>query len=146
MRRTVIALLIPLALLGVACGGDDDPTVQGSPPATVETPEPTDEPTQSPTEECVDQTDQGQIEVEMYDNFFEPACLTVSEDQPSQILNEGDAAHTFTIPETQVDVELDPGERFGGEGFGLPAGEYVYYCRFHGSPAGSGMAGTMTIE
>jgi plastocyanin len=143
MRKSVaFALLLLLAMFGVACGGNDNPAIE-SPGAT----EPTDEPTEEPTEDCLDGTGEAEVTITMGDNFFDPECFSVDQSAALDLVNDGSAAHTFTIPESQIDVEFDPGESQTLEGPSpLEPGEYVYYCRFHGSPGGgAGMSGTLTV-
>ncbi len=149
MRKSVVSLLCLMALFGSACGGSDDPTVPSSPTGATETTDPTDLPTDEPTEPadtCEDLSAATEASVLLLDNFYEPSCFIVSQEAALVLQNDGAAAHTFTIPNSPVDFELAPGAGQRVEG---PApvgpGEYVFYCKFHGSAAGGGMSGTVTI-
>ena len=147
MRKPLLILLALVALLGAACG-EDDPTVEGPTTTAAEpTDEPTDDPTDEPTETdepCEDQTGDDQIELTMDDSEFDPTCLSVLASQTIHIVNQGEQVHSFTIDGTQVDIDVQPGDEFGGEGNAVSPGEYTFYCKYHGAPDGTGMAGTMT--
>jgi plastocyanin len=141
MRKSVsIVLLVLLATLTVACAGDDNPTIQS--------PAPDETATEEPTDECTDLSGEPEANVTLTDNQFDPTCLIVDQAITLNLVNQGSAAHTFTIPGSDIDLELQPGEFGTLEGPApLDPGEHVYYCRFHGSPAGgSGMSGTVTIN
>jgi plastocyanin len=59
------------------------------------------------------------------------------------LTNAGDATHTFTIDELDVDEELAPGATAEVQA-DLPSdgGQLRFYCRFH---AAQGMEGTITV-
>jgi plastocyanin len=138
----MIVLLALVALTGAACGGDD-PTVPSSPgPSVPTTVAGTTPPTESP--QCDDQSG-GTANVVMQDNFFEPDCLIAERSGDLDLKNLGANPHTFTIDNSDVDFELAPGDSQTITGPApLAPGAYVFYCKFHGSPAG-GMKGTITI-
>jgi plastocyanin len=147
-KPLAIVLLLLLAVAGVACGSDD-PTVQGpttdGPTATGPTDEPS-TPTTDPGDDCDDQTGDDTAEVAMEDSFFDPECLSVDRSSSLHLQNNGQAAHTFTISGTPVDFTIQPGQDQTIDGPApLEPGEYTFYCKFHGSAAGSGMAGSITI-
>jgi plastocyanin len=84
----------------------------------------------------------GKVEIEMYDNYFEP---TVLKGEPGQqveleLKNEGEAAHTLTIAEQSVDAEVQPGDETEVDVTFPESGELVFICRFHES---SGMVGAL---
>jgi plastocyanin len=84
----------------------------------------------------------GKVEIEMYDNFFEP---TILEGKPGQkvtieLKNEGKAAHTFTISEQSVDQEVEPADEAEVDITFPESGELTFVCRFHES---SGMVGAL---
>jgi plastocyanin len=87
----------------------------------------------------------GDVEVEVDDFYFGP---TVLEGEAGQTLtvtlfNEGDAAHTFTVDELDVDEELQPGDEDVTAEVTFPdSGALVYYCRFHVS---GGMLGGLSV-
>jgi plastocyanin len=85
-----------------------------------------------------------EIEVEVGDFYFAP---TVLEGEAGQTLavslhNEGVVAHTFTIDEQDVDVQLGGGESGQAEVTFPDSGALVFYCRFHVS---GGMLGGLSV-
>jgi len=93
-----------LAVATVACSGDDGPTACATPtPGT---------------------------EFQMLDFEFAPLCLEVAGDSIS-IANLGEAPHTFTIPETDIDVRLDPGASDDIAIGDLTPGLYEVRCTLH---------------
>jgi plastocyanin len=92
---TVRVASISMVLLLVSCGGDGGgggarPTSTGG----------------SPSADCVETTDLTAV-----DNEFEPICVIAASGDELTISNEGSAPHTFTIPDTDVDVTLQPGDQ-----------------------------------
>jgi len=84
----------------------------------------------------------GKVEIELYDNYFEP---TVLKGKPGQKLelelkNEGKAAHTFTISKQSVDKEIQPGDETETEVTFPQSGQLEFVCSFHQS---SGMVGLL---
>jgi len=84
----------------------------------------------------------GKVEIEMYDNYFEP---TILEGKPGQkvtleLKNEGKAAHTFTVSKQSVDQEVQPGDEAEVDITFPQSGELTFVCRFHQS---SGMVGAL---
>jgi plastocyanin len=78
----------------------------------------------------------------MVDNEFQPADLTVSAGTELQLSNEGQAGHTFTIPDGGIDEQVEPGQS-SSTTIDLEAGTYDFVCEFHES---AGMTGTLTVE
>jgi plastocyanin len=86
----------------------------------------------------------GKVEIELYDNYFEP---TVLEGKPGQkveleLKNEGNAAHTFTISDQMVDKEVQPGDETETEVTFPQSGQLEFVCKFHQS---SGMIGALQV-
>ena len=84
----------------------------------------------------------GKVEIEMYDNFFEP---TILEGKPGQkvtieLKNEGKAAHTFTVSEQSIDQEVEPADEAEVDITFPESGELTFVCKFHQS---SGMVGAL---
>ena len=84
----------------------------------------------------------GKVEIEVYDNYFEP---TVLKGKPGQkvtleLKNEGKAAHTFTISNQSVDKELQPGDEGEVDVTFPQSGQVEFVCKFHQS---SGMIGAL---
>jgi plastocyanin len=84
----------------------------------------------------------GKVEIEMYDNYFEPTVLKGTPGQKVEIelKNEGEAAHTFTISEQSVDQEVQPGDEAEVEVTIPDSGMLPFVCTFHKS---SGMVGEL---
>jgi plastocyanin len=85
-----------------------------------------------------------EVELELGDFYFEP---TVLEGQAGQTLsvsltNEGGVAHTFTIDDQDVDVQLSGGESGEAQVAFPDSGALVFYCRFHVS---GGMLGGLSV-
>jgi plastocyanin len=85
------------------------------------------------------------VEIEMYDNYFEP---TILEGKPGQkvtieLKNEGEAAHTFTISEQSIDQEVQPADEAESEVTFPESGELTFTCKFHES---SGMVGELVAS
>ncbi len=76
---------------------------------------------------------------------FRPDELAVAPCATISLTNRDDVAHTFTIDGSATDFLLIGGSK-GSTQLALPPGTYVYYCRFHGNPDGSGMAGELKIR
>jgi len=89
-------------------------------------------------------SESGKVEIELYDNYFEP---TVLEGKPGQkveleLKNEGKAAHTFTISDQMVDKEVQPGDETETEVTFPQSGQLEFVCKFHQS---SGMIGALQV-
>ena len=78
---------------------------------------------------------------------FSPDCMTAKNTQKLELINTGCIEHTFTVVGTPVDVTLNGGQtqELAAPGSSLKPGTYVFYCKFHGSPDGSGMAGKIIV-
>ena len=84
-------------------------------------------------------------EVSAVDTAFEPRELAVSPGTTVVWTNEGSLPHTVTADDGSFDSgTLEPGETF--QFIFETAGEYPYYCEFHGGPGGEGMAGTIIVQ
>lgn len=114
-------------------------------PAETPTEEPTAEPTEVPTEEPTAETAPAPVEtVTIVDSAFQPAELTVPAGTTITWVHQGRLTHTVTAN----DGSFNSGNLRNGDTFSFTfseAGSYPYYCRFHGSPGGFGMAGTITV-
>jgi plastocyanin len=84
----------------------------------------------------------GKVKVELYDNFFEPTVLkgTPAQKQAIELENEGEAAHTFTIAEQNVDQQVEPGDEAEVEVTFPESGTLTFVCTFHES---GGMVGEL---
>ena len=80
-------------------------------------------------------TASGKVEIELYDNYFEP---TILKGKPGQMVelelkNEGNATHTFTLAEQSVDKEIQPGDETETEVKFPASGVLKFECKFHGA-------------
>jgi len=87
-------------------------------------------------------TASGKVEIELYDNYFEP---TILKGKPGQMVelelkNEGAATHTFTLAEQSVNKEIQPGDETETEVKFPASGELKFVCTFH---EGEGMIGAL---
>lgn len=131
LKRTAALLAAPLIALaliaGVACGDDDEDVDDDATP------------TQTPRPEAEE------FELAADDNLtFTPDVieLEVGESLDIHMSNNGNTAHTFTLDELNIDVEVPASN---DETIPLTAsapGEYTFYCKFHDE---SGMVGTLRI-
>lgn len=78
--------------------------------------------------------------VTMIDNEFEPSDPVVDEGSTLTLVNDGEAAHTFTIDDEGIDEILESGAETSLE-IALAAGEYAFICSFHPE-----MTGTLTVQ
>ena len=87
-------------------------------------------------------SESGKVEIELYDNYFEP---TILKGKPGQMVelelkNEGSAEHTFTIAEQSVNKEIQPGDETETEVKFPASGDLKFVCMFH---QGEGMIGAL---
>ncbi|HEX2274327.1 MAG TPA: cupredoxin domain-containing protein [Acidimicrobiales bacterium] len=87
------------------------------------------------------------INVEMRDDVFVPRDVTVTQSDEILWRNVGANPHTATASNGMFDSgNVDPGGTFTFAFTNVPPGTYIYYCRYHGTPTGQGMAGTITVQ
>lgn len=86
-----------------------------------------------------------ELALELDDFYFEPTVISGSPGQTLslRLSNEGSAAHTFTLEEQGIDVELEPGGSAQVEVTFPDSGLALFFCRFH---AGSGMRGALRVR
>jgi plastocyanin len=84
------------------------------------------------------------VEVTIEDFAFKPGSLLVEDGQPLELTlkNTGQAPHTFTIDELNVDIELQPGAEDTVLVETSDSGDFEYYCRFHKA---QNMKGALTV-
>jgi plastocyanin len=130
--RKVMPVVAVLALVGAACGGDDEPE-DGA------TTQPTDgeETTTEPTD---DGGGGGGVVVTANNFAFTPADVTVASGDTITATNGNPLTpHTFTVEETDIDVNLPAGTSEDVT-IDLDPGEYGFVCTIHGQ-----MTGTLTV-
>jgi plastocyanin len=75
---------------------------------------------------------------------FQPTTLSAKSCTTVALNNKDATTHTFTIDKSPINVTLPGGSKSSAE-LALAPGNYIWYCRFHGSPAGTGMSGNLTV-
>jgi len=135
-RLPIVAAAVCLLVGAAACGGygDDKKSEEGT--TTIGGVQAESHGTKDVSGET------GKVEIEMYDNYFEP---TILEGKPGQkvtieLKNEGKVAHTFTISEQSVDQEVEPADEAEVDVTFPESGELTFVCKFHQS---SGMVGAL---
>ncbi|MPZ49162.1 MAG: hypothetical protein GEU75_07665 [Dehalococcoidia bacterium] len=133
VNRVLCLGFVPLAILLIACGGDDDSSpTSGAPTA----PPPT-----NPTTTAANPAPSGPS-ISVADFSYSPAALTVPAGQVAiATRNMGPSPHTFTI-DNVVDVQLNAGQSTAIQ-FSAAAGSYTFYCTLHGR---SVMSGQLTVQ
>ncbi len=84
----------------------------------------------------------GKVEIEMYDNYFEPTVLkgTPGQKVTLELKNKGNTAHTLTITDQSVDQEVQPADEAEVDVTFPQSGVLAFVCKFHQS---SGMVGEL---
>ena len=84
----------------------------------------------------------GKVEIELYDNYFEPTVLKGKPGQKVELelKNEGENPHTLTISDQSVDKEIQPGDEGEVEVTFPQSGQLEFVCKFHES---KGMIGAL---
>ena len=125
-RARVLALVLGGSLVLAACGGGDDGNDAVAQP---------DAPATEAAEGATTTT------VTMRDNEYAPADPVVGSGE-LELVNEGEAPHTFTVEGEDVDVEVEAGAKSTAT-IDLEPGTYTVFCEFHRS---QGMETTLTVE
>lgn len=105
MKIRQLAAIAALVLL-TACGGDV-----------------------APPEACSDPLDA--TTVELADFAFRPDCLSAEAGATITLENTGDALHTFTVKDTDVDFDVDAGTSVEASLSGVDPGTYAVTCTLH---------------
>ena len=85
-------------------------------------------------EDCADLSTQGETYAVTIEDFaYDPSCFTASASQGIRITNADDAVHTFTLRDTEIDLEVPAGETVeGAPATGvLDPGTYDLICTYH---------------
>lgn len=131
MKELMVVLAV-IALAGVGCAQDEEPTLS----------EPSPEATETATGTAAEVNEHGtktftessfETELELDDFYFEPTYIKAPGGSTAtlELFNEGSATHTFTIDALNVDEELEPEARTTIEVELGTETRYEYYCRFH---------------
>ena len=131
-----VVVIVGLALLAAGCGGYGSKKSEGGTTTIAGSA------AQSHGTKDVSGTT-GKVEVEMYDNYFEPTVLTGKPGQKVtiELKNSGKVAHTFTIAGS-VDKEIQPADEGEVDVTFPQSGETKFVCKFHQS---GGMVGALQV-
>lgn len=111
MRRALLIAILPVALALPACSGESAAPACEDPVATTE--------------------------VELADFEFVPVCVEASAGDTLRLVNTGEAPHTYTVSDSDVNVNLDGGES-GDAALGeLAADTYAVRCTYHPQMVGA---------
>jgi plastocyanin len=72
----------------------------------------------------------------MVDNEFQPSSFTAASTTIS-VTNDGQALHSFTIADGDIDQDVQAGESAEVDLSGLEAGTYDLICKYHPEMTGS---------
>jgi plastocyanin len=78
--------------------------------------------------------------VTMVDNEFQPSEFTAAGDTLA-VTNEGQALHSFTVPDGGIDQDVAAGESADIDLSGLESGTFDLQCKYHPE-----MIGSITVE
>ncbi|HEX5950942.1 MAG TPA: cupredoxin domain-containing protein [Actinomycetota bacterium] len=137
MRKTMIALVVLLALGLAACSGRYKPDgTAGGAAAGTETGAQGE--TGATTADCVDQTG-GDATISISGFAYDANCLTVSAANGITIVNEDRSAHSFSVEGGIVDETLEAGQTVTVKSLSdlEPGKTYAFNCRFHPPMTGS---------
>jgi plastocyanin len=76
----------------------------------------------------------------MVDNEFQPSEFTAASDSLS-VTNEGEALHSFTLPDGNIDEDVQAGQSADIDLSGLDPGTFDFVCKYHPE-----MTGSLTVE
>ena len=130
MRKVVLVLaVVSVALVGCGGGGDSGDGGGGGGGGA-----------------CTDLSSGSTFTIKQQDTQFSPNCVIAKRSQGLTLTNSDGVTHTFTIDNTPIDVEIQAGttQNLDPINDGIDPGTYTFYCRFHGQPDGTGIAGKST--
>jgi plastocyanin len=111
MRRTLLILVLLVVAVAPACSADSAEPECTSPVATTE--------------------------VELADFEFKPVCVEASAGDTLNLTNTGGAPHTYTVSDSDVNVNLDAGETGEAVLGDLAVGTYAVRCTYHPQMVGT---------
>jgi uncharacterized cupredoxin-like copper-binding protein len=85
-------------------------------------------------------------ELTMYDNYFKPKGIVgdVGETVTVKLENEGKLKHNFSVPLLGLVQDVEPGKTVEVTVKIPPRNDAVFFCKYHGTRYGQGMAGGLT--
>ena len=140
IQGVVVITALSLLFVAAGCGGGSKSSSGGESEETTST---TIMGTQVESHGTKDvSSESGKVEIELYDNYFEP---TVLKGKPGQMVelelkNEGSATHSFTLADQNVDKVIQPGDETETEVKFPASGILKFECKFHGA---EGMIGAL---
>ena len=124
--KTWVIALACVALLGVACGGDDGGETSsdggGGNGGTTS-------------------TEGGSVTLTAVDFAFDPADLSAAAGDTIEFVNEDDAEHNFTAEDAGIDEDVDAGGSTTINLTDVEPGSYDYFCEYHPD-----MKGTLEVS
>ena len=120
--KLLIGALMAIALLGVACGGDDAPEASGG------------------GEEAGGGG--GTVSLSAAEFAFDPASVTAAAGDTIEFTNEDDAEHNVTAEEAGIDEDVDAGGSTTIDLSGVEPGSYDFICKYHPDT----MKGTLEVR
>jgi plastocyanin len=140
IQGVVVITAVSLLFVAAGCGGSSS---SSSDEGSEETTQTTIMGTQVESHGTKDvSSESGKVEIELYDNYFEP---TILKGKPGQMVelelkNEGSAEHSFTLSQQNIDKEIQPGDETETEVKFPASGVLKFECKFHGA---EGMIGAL---
>jgi plastocyanin len=119
LRRLTIALAL-VALVGVACGGDD---------------------TSATGDAGTGDTGGGTATLTAANFAFDPSSLTAAAGDSIEFSNEDDTEHNFTVEDLGIDEDADPGGSTTIDLSSAEPGTYDFFCEYHKDT----MTGTLEV-
>jgi plastocyanin len=150
LRPAVVIACLLLIGASAACGDDDDDSGSGSGSTASGSEESSGTTPVSLEGEVNDhgtETAEGanpSVSMEADDFYFGPTFIQAEPGATItiEIENEGDATHTFTVDDQNIDEEIDAGDSTEVEVTAPDSGTLEFYCRFHRN---RGMQGAIFI-
>ena len=153
-KKVFLALVTVLSTLSVACGSDDtDAAAQRTPRA-----QPSAEATEAPEATGAAPSHEGHqkaTRVQIIDTDFREPSVTIDAGSKIKWTQIGDQPHSVTAADGSFDSSPDCGPLESDMCLGMDdkfehvfdkPGTYVYYCRVHGLPDGTGMVGEIVVK
>jgi plastocyanin len=117
----MLAAVACVALLGVACGGDDGGDAAGGDDAGA--------------------GGGGSVTLTAAEFAWDPAELSVAAGGSIELVNEDDAKHNITVEDAGIDVDVDPSGSTTVDLADVEAGSYDFVCEYHPDT----MTGTLEV-
>ena len=133
-KRIFVVSLAAVAVLGVACGGDE-------PAATTDTGTGAGTDVDTDTDTDTETDTGGTVTLTAAGFAFDPSELSAPTGNTIEFTNADEAPHTFTAEDAGIDVQADPGGSATIDLTGVDAGTYDFLCTIHPDT----MTGTLEV-